>query len=387
MSEALNTLRVDQVGSLLRPRALQRVFAEHGEGKASDEELRRAEDEAIREIVRRQEAHHLPVVTDGEYRRLNFQDSFANSVAGFAATQNSAQLTEQRAAGGHPLRRWKSGQHAAGPAIVNRRPVTERLRLVRNVPLEEFRFLQSYADGEPVASAPAKVAFIGPDRISQRFAWEESTAVYAGMDEFVADLVAIQRRIVSDLVDAGCKYVQIDAPSYTAYVDQASLDQMRSRGEDPARNLERSIAADNAIIEGFPGVTFGIHLCRGNQRSMWHREGSYDAIAKKLFNGLNHQRLLLEYDDERSGSFEPLRFVPKGKVAVLGLITTKTPRVETVDTLAQRLDEAAGHLPLDQLALSPQCGFASDMQGNLIGEADQWRKLDVMLETAQKVWG
>jgi 5-methyltetrahydropteroyltriglutamate--homocysteine methyltransferase len=381
LSNPLDTLRVDQVGSLLRPAALQLVFGEHGEGKASDDELRQAEDAAIREVVRQQEAHHLPVVTDGEYRRLNFQDSFANSVAGFAASQNSAQLTEQRAAGGQALQRWESGQHAAGPAIVNRRPVTERLRLVRNVPLEEFRFVHS------VASVPAKVAFIGPDRISQRFAWEESTGTYpGGLDEFVADLVAIQRRIVSELVDAGCRYVQIDAPSYTAYVDQSSLEQMRSRGEDPTRNLERSIAADNAIIEGFPGVTFGIHLCRGNQRSMWHREGSYDAIAEKLFNGLGHERLLLEYDDERSGSFEPLHFVPAGKVAVLGLITTKTPRAETVDDLARRLDEASQHLPLDQLALSPQCGFASDMQGNLITETDQWRKLDVMLETAQQVW-
>ncbi|HLQ35547.1 MAG TPA: methionine synthase [Chloroflexota bacterium] len=321
------------------------------------------------------------MVTDGEYRRLNFQDSFANSVAGFAAQRNSAQLTEQRAAGGQPLHRWQSGQHAAGPAIVYRRPAVERLRLVRNVPLEEFRFVQS------LTSLPAKVTFIGPDRVSQRFAWEESTAVYpGGLDEFVADLVHVQRRIVSELVEAGCKYIQVDAPSYTAYVDQPSLDQMRSRGEDPARNLERSIDADNAIIDGFPGVTFGIHLCRGNQRSMWHREGSYHAIAEKLFGGLKHQRLLLEYDDERSGSFEPLRFVPAGKTAVLGLITTKTPRVETADSLAARIAEAARHLPLEQLALSPQCGFASDIQGNLISEEDQWRKLDVMMETARRVW-
>ena len=378
----LNTLRVDQVGSLLRPHALQDVFARHGQGDASNEQLKRAADEAIREVVRRQEAHRLPVVTDGEYRRLNFQDAFANSISGFAATANSAQLTEQRAAGGQALRRWESGQHSAGPAIVNRRPVSQRIELVHNVLLDEYRFLHE------VAKTPAKVALISPDRISQRFAWEESQAVYrGGLDEFVADLVAIQRRIVAELVEAGCRYVQIDAPSYTAYVDQTSMDQMRARGEDPARNLERSIAADNAIIDGFPGVTFGIHLCRGNQRSMWHREGSYDAIAQQLFAGLKHQRLLLEYDDERSGSFEPLRFVPAGKVAVLGLITTKTPRVETVDSLAQRLDEAARHLPLDQLALSPQCGFASDMQGNLISENDQWRKLDTMLETAAKVWG
>src|SRR5581483_4724749 len=270
----------------------------------------------------------------------------------------------------------------AGPAIVNRRPVTERLRLVNNVPLEEFRFLKS------AASRPGKVTFIGPDRISQRFAWEESKAVYpGGLDEFVDDLVRIQRQVVSELVEAGCSYVQIDAPSYTAYVDEPSLAQMRARGEDPRRNLERSIAADNAIIDGFPGVTFGIHLCRGNQRSMWHREGTYDAVAEQLFGGLKHQRLLLEYDDDRSGSFAPLRYVRKGTVAVLGLITTKTPRVETADDLAARIGEAAKELPLEQLALSPQCGFASDLQGNLISEADQWRKLDTIVETARRVWG
>ena len=161
---------------------------------------------------------------------------------------------------------------------------------------------------------------------------------------------------------------------------------MRSRGEDPKVNMERSIKADNEVIANFPGVTFGIHICRGNRQSMWHREGTYDAIAEKLFNGLNHQRLLLEYDTERAGSFEPLRFVPKGKIAVLGLITTKVGRVETVDELRRRIDEASRYLPIEQLALSPQCGFASSISGNLLSEDEQFRKFDVMLETAAKVW-
>jgi 5-methyltetrahydropteroyltriglutamate--homocysteine methyltransferase len=151
--------------------------------------------------------------------------------------------------------------------------------------------------------------------------------------------------------------------------------------------LARSISADNEIIAGFPGVTFGIHICRGNRQSMWHREGHYDAIAEQLFSGLDHQRLLLEYDTERAGSFAPLRFVPKGKVAVLGLITTKTGRVESVDELRRRIDEAARYLPIEQLALSAQCGFASSLRGNLLAEDEQFRKLDVMLETAAKVWG
>jgi 5-methyltetrahydropteroyltriglutamate--homocysteine methyltransferase len=151
--------------------------------------------------------------------------------------------------------------------------------------------------------------------------------------------------------------------------------------------MERSIAADNEVIADLPSVTFGIHICRGNRQSMWHREGRYDAIAEKLFNGLNHQRLLLEYDTERAGTFEPLRFVPKGKIAVLGLITTKVSRIETVDELRRRIDDAARFLPLEQIAISPQCGFASSLRGNLLTEDDQFRKLDVMLETARRVWG
>jgi 5-methyltetrahydropteroyltriglutamate--homocysteine methyltransferase len=162
---------------------------------------------------------------------------------------------------------------------------------------------------------------------------------------------------------------------------------MRSRGEDPQANLARSIGADNEIISDFPDVTFGVHICRGNRQSMWHREGHYDAIAEQLFNGLKHERLLLEYDTERAGGFEPLRFVPKDKIAVLGLITTKVGSVESVDELRRRIDEAARYLSLEQLAISPQCGFASSLRGNLVTEDEQFRKLDVMLETAMKVWG
>ena len=162
---------------------------------------------------------------------------------------------------------------------------------------------------------------------------------------------------------------------------------MRARGEEPMATMQRSIDADNQVISGFPGVTFGIHICRGNRQSLWHREGHYDPIAELLFNGLDHQRLLLEYDTERAGGFEPLRFVPKGKIAVLGLITTKVPRLESVDELRRRIDHASRYLPLEQLAISPQCGFASSLRGNLLSEDDQFRKLDVMLETAAKVWG
>jgi 5-methyltetrahydropteroyltriglutamate--homocysteine methyltransferase len=193
--------------------------------------------------------------------------------------------------------------------------------------------------------------------------------------------------MIGGLAQEGCRYIGIDGPGYTAYVDPDSLAAMLSRGEEPQINLARSIAADNEVIADFPGVTFGIHICRGNRQSMWHREGSYDAIAEQLFTGLRHERLLLEYDTERAGSFEALRFVPKEKIAVLGLITTKVGRMETVDELRRRIEEAAGYLPIEQLAISPQCGFASSLRGNLLTEDEQFRKLDVMLETAAKVWG
>ena len=161
---------------------------------------------------------------------------------------------------------------------------------------------------------------------------------------------------------------------------------MRERGEDPDTNLERSIRADNAVIDGFPGVTFGVHICRGNQASTWHREGHYDAIAERLFNGLKHDRFLLEYDTERAGSFEPLRFVPKGRVAVLGLVSSKIGTVESADDVLRRVQEASRFIATDQLALSAQCGFASDVGGNLLTEDEQWRKLELVRDVARRVW-
>jgi len=375
----LHSMRVDQVGSLLRPTYLKEMFVRHGQGLASDEEMAHAQDEAIRGVIALQEAHHLPIMTDGEFRRRNFMESFAQ-VAGFELwkSRGDASLRSLIEPPGYTTK-----EHARGldPVHAVRRPTTERLKLVNNRPLEEFRFSQS------LTSTPVKVTLIGPDRISQRFAYEDSRPIYADIDEFMADVIAIEQRMIADLAQADCQYVQIDEPGYTAYVDANSLADMRSRGEDPLTNMERSIKADNDIIAMTPGLTFGIHLCRGNRQSYWHRQGAYDAIAERLFNGLNHQRFLLEYDTERAGTFEPLRFVPKGKLVVLGLITTKTGRIETVDELKRRIEEATRFIALDQLALSPQCGFASEIGGNLLTEDDQWRKLDVMLETAAQVWG
>jgi 5-methyltetrahydropteroyltriglutamate--homocysteine methyltransferase len=374
-------LRADQVGSLLRPDWLKEAYGRHDRGETSKDELRLAQDEAIRDVIAKQEAHGVAVLTDGEFRRLNFQDSFAASVVGFAAADNTARFHEQRVAGGQPLRRWDPGYSGSGPAVVHRRPTVERLRLVLNQPLDEYLFASR------VATRPVKVTLIGPDRIVQRFDYESSRSVYADVDEFMSDVVSIERQIIGGLVEAGCPYVQIDAPSYTAYVDPPSIEEMRGRGEDPMANMERSIEADNALIADFPCVTFGIHLCRGNQRSMWHREGSYDAIAERLFGTLEHARFLLEYDSERAGGFEPLRFVPQNKTVVLGLVSTKVPELEPADHLERRIEQASHYLPLEQLAISPQCGFASDIAGNLLTEDDQWRKLELANEVAARVWG
>jgi len=383
----LRQLRVDQVGSLCAPRSLQQVFARFKLGEAPADELARAKDDAIRHVIRRQETIGLPVVTDGELRRRNFQESFGASVSGFDVA------TEDRSMDGvslAPLTRAEQNFSAPGPPVTTRRKVVERLRLMRNVPLEEYSFSRE------VATRPVKVTVLSPDRISQRFDWQHSLSIYPDMDAFLADVVDITRRIIRELIDAGCRYIQIDAPSYTAYVDRVSLERMRARGEDPAANMERSIEADNTVIAGFDDVTFGIHLCRGNPRTIdpatgkvapqWHREGHYDAIAERLFSRLNHHRLLLEYDDERSGTFAPLRFVPKGKIAVLGLVTTKRPDLEPLDLIQRRIEEAARHLPVEQLALSPQCGFGG-LDHIVIPEEDQWRKFERILEAARTVWG
>jgi 5-methyltetrahydropteroyltriglutamate--homocysteine methyltransferase len=377
-TENLARLRTDQVGSLLRPQNLKDAFAAYGLGKIDENELREIQDQAIGDVVAKQVAHNLPVVVDGEFRRTSFMESFA-VVAGVEEWQTGVKTY-------HEILARKDTSESVShkgqdPILLNRKRVTERLRLVRNSLLDDFHFIQTLTD------RPAKVTLISADRIGQCYDAEASRAVYPSVEDFLKDVVAVERQMISGLAGAGCRYVGIDGPGYTAYVDPDSLAAMRSRKEDPQSNLARSIAADNEVIAGFSGVVFGIHICRGNRQSMWHREGHYDAIAEQLFSGLKHQRLLLEYDTERAGSFAPLRLVPKDKVAVLGLITTKVGRVESVDDLRRRIDQAARYLPLEQLALSPQCGFASSLRGNLLTEDEQFRKLDVMLVTAAKVWG
>lgn len=375
----LQTSRTDHVGSLLRPQALKDMFLKFGRGEASEAELRAAQDDAIRAVIARQIAHGLPSVTDGEFRRLNWQVSFSQ-VDGWDLDSGS---WKQFLASPTNLKPGETPLHKGEDAVVSyRTPVTAKLRLAENVPLQELTFVKA------VTAHPAKITLMGPDRVCQMCDVEGSRAVYRDADAFLADVVAIQKTMVGQLVEAGCDYVQIDEPSYTGYVDPPTLERIKARGEDPLKNLRRAVEADNAVIAGLKGrAVTGLHICRGNRASMWHREGSYDAIAETLFGGLTYDRLLLEYDSERAGGFEPLRYLRKDAIAVLGLITTKSGQVETVDALKRRIEEASRFAPLEQLALSPQCGFASGIGGNMLTEDEQWRKLDVMHETARQVWG
>jgi 5-methyltetrahydropteroyltriglutamate--homocysteine methyltransferase len=370
----LDVLRVDHTGGFRKPDRLRDVYYRFARGDASAVEVQQLQDECVRELIATEDAHRLPIVSDGEYRRRQFQESFGEAVSGFDAEPGSVY-----APGGPPqqtpTRRVESGPSGRGPAVLHRLPVTRRLELVRNVPLEEYR------SATPLTETPVKVTIVGPDRVSQRFEWESSTDSYSGLDDFTDHVVAIQRQMIQELVDAGCRYIQLDEPGYTAYVDEPSLAKMRARGEDPAANMARSIAADNAVVDGFNAdVTFGIHICRGGGSAGYHRDGRYEAIAEQLFGGLRFDRLLLEYDTDSSGSFDALRFVPGDAVVVLGLISTRVSEVESMDELLRKIDAASRYVPLERLALSPRCGLG-------LPEDAIWRKVDRMQETAARVWG
>jgi 5-methyltetrahydropteroyltriglutamate--homocysteine methyltransferase len=372
-------MRVDHVGSLLRPPELVAMtLGTADRPPAPAGEISAAQDTAIREAIDRQQSIGLPFVTDGEFRRRNFQDSFGE-VAGaerlWSHRKASVLAPEAVAAPG------SRAPDAVAHSVAATAPVTEPLKLRRNRPLSEFRFAQS------VASVPVKITLISVDRIRERIDFAGSRELYSSDAELMDAVVAASREIVSGLVEAGCRYIQIDGPNYTRFVDPDSLDAIRAAGEEPMDALDRAIAWDNAVIEGFDDVTFGLHVCRGNRRSMWHRSGTYDAIAERLFNGLAHQRLLLEYDSPRAGTFDPLRFVPADKTVVLGLISTKIGSLEDREAIRRRIEEASRHVPLEQLALSPQCGFGSDIQGNQLGIDEQWRKLELVTSLAADTWG
>ena len=356
--------RSDVVGSLLRPEYLKRARQRHEAGQMTEDEFKRVEDRAVDEAIALQERAGLDVITDGEMRRYAFYGHLIDAVEGFDRTGGWA----------IPFRDEK------GEQLVLQRPVVlSRLRRKRPMCAEEFTYLRARTPH------PAKTTLISAQQAAAYYDKEKSAAAYPTIDGYLADLVDILRDEVAELIRLGCTYIQIDSPQYAALLDPELREGYRTRGNDPDRLLDLSTELDNAVIGNHPGITFGLHLCRGNNRSKFYAAGDYGPITK-VFRKTHFQRFLLEYDDDRSGGFEPLRHVPEDRTVVLGLVSSKKTNLESMEALKGRIQQASRFIPLDRLALSPQCGFASTLEGNLVTAGDQESKLRLVAETAREVW-
>jgi methionine synthase II (cobalamin-independent) len=367
------TVHTDVVGSLLRPPELLQAQKDQAAGKLNQAEFKRIEDRAVDWAVALQEQAGIDVVTDGEMRRLSFQSQLPAAVEGFDEVTIDAYLWGD----------WHGDDDVgdfslARPATLG---VVSKLRRRRHLSAEEFSYLRGRT------GRVAKVTLTSPSLYANLWSSERSRAAYPTLDAFLADVVDILHDEVAELARLGCTYVQIDAPHYPLLIDPKTRAFYESQGWQIDEWLSRGIELDNALMQDFPDVTFGFHLCRGNQASRWLVEGGYDLIARPIFKGIHAQRLLLEYDDERSGSFEPLSEVPEDKMVVLGLVTTKSPRRETAAGLEARIREAGQFVALERLALSPQCGFATSVLGNNLTVEDEMQKLATIAETAGNVWG
>jgi len=361
--------RADHVGSLLRPTELLDAV---NDPSNSPEKIRQLEDKHILRILQRQKDLGFRIFTDGEFRRGGFMSDFYESVTGLDMEGEIARAWKgASASGGQPSGRLYG-------IVVNKIHQTKRLTS------REIGFLQQHSPGDIKMTLPTANQF--PAILYKKGFSEQA---YGSYSEFLWDIVPIFRSEIQALVKDGVKYVQIDAPRYSYYIDPKWRRYVQDEmGVDPDTALDEAIRVDNASLEGArrDGVVFAMHLCRGNYRSQWYAEGGYDPIAEKLFNELKVDVFLLEYESERAGTFEPLRFLPSGKSAVLGLISSKVPQLESRDEIIRRIEEASRYVPLENLALSPQCGFASAREGNLLTEDDQWRKLELVVETAREVW-
>jgi 5-methyltetrahydropteroyltriglutamate--homocysteine methyltransferase len=360
--------RADHVGSLLRPPELLAARAARAEGRLDADALRVAEDRAILDAIELQRQVGLGIFTDGEFRRGSWLTDLADAVEGFVPDRV-------------PLD-WQGPGAATEYSTAN--VAGAKLRQTRRLTAHEVGFLQQRAPGPIKMTLPAASNFL-----IASYKPGLTDKIYPTRADLLQDIAAMIRAEVAALVAEGVAYVQLDAPYYSHYVDSRIRDHMRQSGVDPDEAVDQSIAADNSCLQGIArdGVVLAMHVCRGNNRSRWYTEGGYEPIAEKVFGALAVDTLLLEYDSERAGGFEPLRFVPRGKNVVLGLITTKEPEPEAPDILRRRIDEAARYVPLENLALSPQCGFASTAPGNLLTPDDQRRKLELVVETARRVWG
>jgi methionine synthase II (cobalamin-independent) len=369
MSEAY---RADHVGSLLRPAAVKEARAVFREGRLSLEQLRLVEDRAILGALEHQRSIGVDIFTDGEFRRTGFQNDLVEAVEGFVASERPAVVRIWQGPGGEPQEQG------------TRQVVGGKLRQVRRLTEHQTRFLQVHAPG------PIKMTVPSPNQFPAiSFQPGVSEPFYPTRSDLLWELVAIIKREIAALVADGVPYIQVDEPRYSYYVDPKWRQHLRDLGEDPNTMFDQAIAADNACLEGVrrQGLTVAMHICRGNNESKWYAEGGYEPIAEKLFGSLAVDRWLLEYDTARAGTFEPLRFMPREKMVVLGLVSSKEPRLESQDELRRHIDEACRYIPIENLALSPQCGFASTAAGNLLTEDEQWRKLELVVQTARTVWG
>jgi 5-methyltetrahydropteroyltriglutamate--homocysteine methyltransferase len=357
--------RSDVVGSLLRPDYLLEARKRHEAGVLGHAEFKTIEDRAVDEAIDIQKRAGLNVITDGEMRRYSFYGHLIDSVEGFDKF------------GGWEI---KFKYDEGGEKSLKRPLVVSRLKRRRHLCAEDFTYLRARAD------RPTKATLISAQQAAAFYDADKSREAYATLDAYLADLVDILREEVRELIRLGCKYIQIDAPQYAALLDPDLREGYRKRGNNPDRLIDVCIEMDNAVIEGHSEALFALHLCRGNAWGGFYASGDYGPIAK-IFRETKFKRFLLEYDDERSGGFEPLKEVPEDRTVVLGLVTTKKPRLEDKNELKARIDEAAKFLPLERLALSPQCGFASEMAGGPLTIDDEEAKLRLVAETAQEVWG
>ncbi|HLG12497.1 MAG TPA: hypothetical protein VI876_12125 [Dehalococcoidia bacterium] len=371
--------RADHVGSLLRPQELLDARAKLAKGEISEAGLREIEDASILKALDMQRSAGLDVVSDGEYRRSGWSAAAAGAIEGLVPVEGS------------PIRRifaeWRgpeAGEFNQTLSRVQSMVAGEKLRKTRRFVATDSRFLRDHAAG------PWKITLPGPMSMAGgMFEPGVSESAYPNRFALAEDLAPMLNDEFTALVDEGAHYVQLDSLHYVERVADVTVRaRMIAEGEDPDAYLDNLIRLDNlalAGIRGRPGVTVGLHMCRGNARSRWHAEGGYDPVAEKAFQQLNVDRFLLEYDTERAGGFEPLRFVPRDKIVVLGLISSKLPELEAVDTLRRRIEEATRFIPIENLAISPQCGFASTQMGNLLTWDEQRRKLELVAEVARKV--
>ncbi|MFI5265868.1 MAG: methionine synthase [Chloroflexota bacterium] len=377
--------RADHVGSLLRPAEVLEAHANFEQGKISAEQLREIEDRGILAVIELQREVGLDVVSDGEYRRGSWAGDFFEAVDGYVDGPLPIRFDWRLPDGTQRI----PGAAAAVQEMVHSVPmqrgrvVGDKLRQKRRLTEYESVFMKQHAGGPYKVTQPA-ASYI----VTRGYNPSVAAPAYPTREELCQDVAKIIAAEVQALAAEGVPYIQIDNAHYPDYIPEERREQMRSIGIDPDMAIAEDIAADNATVAGVDRQkhVVAMHICRGNGRSAWHTSGPYDAIAEQVFGGLDVDRFLLEYDSERAGGFEPLRFIPKGKQVVLGLVTTKVGELESQDVLLKRIDEAAKYIPIENLALSPQCGFASVAQGNLVSWDEQRRKLELVAETARKVW-